>query len=322
MDSVDATLAAQLGQTLQKTDFPNLGTLYRGKVRDVYRQGDRLILVTTDRVSAFDVVLGTVPHKGQILNAMAQVGFEATQDIVKNHVLSIPDPNVVVAARCEAYPIEFVVRGYITGSLWRDYERGQAGAYGIPLPANLRKDQAFPTPILTPTTKAQHGHDQPISMAAIVEQGLMTAQALEEASAVAMALFARGQAHAASHGLILVDTKYELGLDAEGALRVIDEIHTPDCSRYWIAETYAERFERGEAQAMLDKENLRAWLIDTHGYRGDGPAPVLSDEIRLLLTRRYMDAHLRLTGKAFKPEVQDVGARLAKNLEAAGLFQP
>ncbi|MBK8014127.1 MAG: phosphoribosylaminoimidazolesuccinocarboxamide synthase [Deltaproteobacteria bacterium] len=320
MDALETDLAAQLAHTLQQTNFANLGTLYRGKVRDVYRQGDRLILVTTDRVSAFDVVLGTIPHKGQILNAMAKVGFETTQDIVKNHVLSIPDPNVVVATRCEAYPIEFVVRGYITGSLWRDYERGAAGAYGISLPSSLRKDQAFRAPILTPTTKAQHGHDQPISMAAIVEQGLMSAQALEEASAVALALFERGQAHAASHGLILVDTKYELGLDTEGTLRVIDEIHTPDCSRYWMADTYAERFERGEAQAMLDKENLRAWLIDTHGYRGDGPPPALTDEIRLLLTRRYMDAHLRLTGHAFKPEVQDVGARLAKNLENAGLF--
>ena len=315
------SLRKQLTHTLQETNFDGLGELYRGKVRDVYRDGERLILVTTDRVSAFDHVLGTIPFKGQILTAIALEAFAATQDILPNHLLSVPDPNVVVAKVCQAYPVELIVRGYITGSLWRDYEAGTAGTYGVDLPAGLKKDQRFAQPILTPTTKAQPGaHDQPISAAEIVAQGLMTQAQLDAATEAAFALYARGQQIAAERGLILVDTKYELCEDASGALTVIDEIHTPDSSRYWIADQYEARFAAGEAQAMLDKENLRGWLIDTHGFSGHGTPPALDDDIRATLAARYAEAHALMLGRPFEPVVGDVSARLQSNLQAAGLL--
>lgn len=310
----------QLHRTLEVTRFDGLGERYQGKVRDVYRQDDRLVLVTTDRVSAFDHVLGTIPFKGQILNAMALDAFEATKDILPNHVLDVPDPNVVVGRRCEAYPVEFIVRGYITGSLWRDHQSGAAKAYELDFGDDLKKDQAFPQPILTPSTKAELGaHDEPISRAEILRRGLMTAAQFDEAAEAAFALYARGRERAAAQGLILVDTKYELGLDPDGKLTVIDEIHTPDSSRFWIADEYEARFAAGEAQAMLDKENLRGWLIDTHGFSGHGEPPKLDDAIRTTLCERYMDAHRRLLGRDFVPEATDVLARMESNLRAAGL---
>jgi phosphoribosylaminoimidazole-succinocarboxamide synthase len=312
-------LRAQLDKTLSGTDFPKLGRLYRGKVRDVYQTEDRLVLITSDRVSAFDRVLGTIPFKGEILNAMAAAAFDATKDIVPNHILSIPDPNVVVAKRCRAYPVELVIRGYITGSLWRDYQSGKASAYGVPLPASLQKDQRFDAPILTPTTKAEHGeHDQPISPSEIVARGLMTRDQLDRATETALRLFARGTERAKARGLILVDTKYELGED-EGRLVVIDEIHTPDSSRYWIAEGYERRFERGEAQEMLDKENLRGWLID-NGWSGDGVPPVLTDDVRVMLAAKYIEAYERMVGTPFAPKVGDVRARIEASLARAGLL--
>ena len=321
MSKTKDAVEAQLELTLKETNFAGMGELYRGKVRDVYRQGDRLIMVTTDRVSAFDHVLGTIPFKGQILNAMALDAFQATQDILPNHVLDVPDPNVVVAKVCRAYPVELIVRGYITGSLWRDYMAGTAGAYGVPLPSGLKRDQAFDAPILTPTTKAAIGtHDEPISARQIVAQGLLTKEQLAQASEAAFALYARGREKAASRGLILVDTKYELGEDVVCNLTVIDEIHTPDSSRYWMADEYEARFEAGEAQAMLDKENLRGWLIERHGFSGHGAPPHLDDEIRVTLARRYMEAYRLMVGAEFVPEAGDVSARLAANLKKAGLL--
>jgi len=320
-DTLRARLRAQLSHTLVETNLPALGSLYRGKVRDVYRAEGRLIMVTTDRVSAFDHVLGTIPFKGQILNAMALDAFDATKDILPNHLLSVPDPNVVVAKVCQAYPVELIVRGYITGSLWRDYEAGKADTYGVALPKGLKKDQRFDAPILTPTTKAELGaHDQPISPAEIVARGLMSQAQLDAATEAAFALYARGQDKAAARGLILVDTKYELGEDAQGQLTVIDEIHTPDSSRYWMADEYEARFAAGEAQAMLDKENLRGWLIETHGFSGHGEPPALDDEIRVTLAERYAEAHALMLGRPFEPEVGDVSARLEKNLADAGLL--
>ena len=321
MTSLDEALNLQLEHTLRTTDFGGLGDKYEGKVRDVYRRDDRLIIVTTDRVSAFDHVLGTVPFKGQILTEMANAGFAATRDILPNHVLDHPDPNVIVARPCSAYPVEFVVRGYITGSLWRDYQSGKAAAYEIDFGDGLRRDQRFEAPLLTPSTKAERGlHDEPISKRAIVARGLLSATQLEAAEAAALALYARGVDEAARRGLILVDTKYELGEDENGQLTVIDEIHTPDSSRYWRADSYEARFAAGEAQAMLDKENLRQWLIDTHGYSGNGPPPTLSDKIRTTLARRYTEAFELIVGRPFKADIGPVTPRLRDNLTRAGLL--
>lgn len=318
---IASRIEAQLPNTLKETNFPALGWLYRGKVRDVYRTPERLVIITTDRVSAFDRVLGTIPFKGEILNRMAADGFERTKDIIKNHLLSVPDPNVLVARPAKAYPVEFVVRGYITGSLWRDYQSGKAYAYGIPFPRALKKDQRFEAPVLTPTTKAELGeHDAPISREEIVARGLLTREQLERAEATALRLFERGGERAQARGLILVDTKYELGEDEHGELTLIDEIHTPDSSRYWIAAEYQARFERGEAQAMLDKENLRGWLMEKHNFSGHGTPPPLTDDIRITLARRYFDAFAQMTGEAFNPTPGDVRDRIAANLKRADLL--
>ena len=319
--TVEEIIRGQLAHTVEGTDFEGLGDRYTGKVRDVYRTDERLVIVTTDRVSAFDHVLGTIPFKGQILNRIAAECFEMTKDILPNHVISVPDPNVLIAKPVKPYAVEFIVRQYITGSLWRDYQSGKAQAYGIDFGEGLRRDQRFEAPIMTPSTKAELGlHDEPISCAAIVERGLMTRAQLEEAQAAAYALFARGAERAAERGLILVDTKYELGLDADGRLTVIDEIHTPDSSRYWIAEHYAPRFEAGEAQAMLDKENLRQWLIETHGFSGHGEPPPLDDHIRTTLSARYMNLFERLIGRPFDAVTGDPRQRIRDNLIKAGLL--
>ncbi|MGF1509266.1 MAG: phosphoribosylaminoimidazolesuccinocarboxamide synthase [Myxococcota bacterium] len=308
-------IQAQLAHTLERTDL-DIGTKYEGKVRDVYRIEDRLLLVTTDRVSAFDVLLGTVPFKGQILNGMALLGFRTTEDIVSNHVLSSPHPNVLVARACTPYPVEFVMRGYVTGSLWRDYQAGTHLSYEVPLPSGLRRDERLPEPVLTPTTKARLGaHDAPVSRREIIASGTMTAEEWEEAAAVAHQLYLRGREVASKRGLILVDTKYELGRDSEGRLTLIDEVHTPDSSRYWMAEEYEARFAEGEPQLALDKENLRSWLRERHGFTGEGTPPELDDDIRILLSERYMDAFHLLVGESFEPEVGPVSASLRRAVE-------
>lgn len=321
MSAVVEAFRAQLPHTLSRTDFgAALGPKYEGKVRDVYAYGDQLVLITTDRVSAFDHVLGTIPFKGQILTQVAQAGFEATTDILPHHVIAHPDPNVVIARRCRPYPVEFIVRGFITGSLWRDYRSGAAAAYELPLSAGLTKNARLEQPILTPSTKAARGaHDEPISKRAIVERGLMTEAQLEAAAEAAVSLYRRGIAIAADRGLLLVDTKYELGEDPDGRLTVIDEIHTPDSSRYWRADTYEARVAAGQEPEMLDKENLRQWLMDTHGYCGHGEPPPLSDDIRILVAERYAELFALMRGEAFVPTVGPVGDRIRQNLAQAGL---
>ncbi len=313
-------LRRQLAHTLGDTTFPALGQLYRGKVRDTYRQGDRLVLVTSDRISAFDHVLGTVPFKGEILNRTAAFWFDQTKDVAKSHLLSVPDPNVMVGRACRPLPIELVVRGYLTGSLWRDYEAGRAGVYGVPFPAGMKKDEQFPQPVITPTTKEAIGkHDEPISREEIIRRGLVPADVLDRAYAAALALFARGQEVVRSRGLILVDTKYEFGL-AGDELLVIDEIHTMDSSRYWEAAEYDARFGAGQDQKMLDKENVRQWLIRERGFSGHGTPPPLPDEVRMDIARIYAGAYERITGQTFAPEGGDVHARIERNLKAAGLL--
>ncbi len=314
----DDKLAAQLGHTLQKFDAPELGELYRGKVRDNYSRGDRIVMVTTDRISAFDHVLGTIPFKGEVLSRLTSFWFDKVKDFAPISVVDTPDPSVMVVKRAEPFPVEIIIRGYITGSLWRDYVAGKAGAYGIDWPAGLKKDQKFDAPIITPSTKAQYGkHDEPISEKEIVEKGLVPAALWKQATEVARALFRRGQEWAASRGLILVDTKYEMGL-IDGKLVVIDEIHTPDSSRYWIAKGYEERFSAGKDQEMLDKENIRQWLITEHGFSGHGTPPALTDDVRVMLARKYIEVFELLTGEKFESAVGSVDARIRTTLRSKG----
>jgi phosphoribosylaminoimidazole-succinocarboxamide synthase len=313
-----SALHAQLPHTLRQTHLPSLGTHYQGKVRDTYRQGDRLILVTTDRLSAFDHVLTTLPFKGEVLNRLAGFWFERTKHIVPNHVLDVPDPNVTVARACEPFAIEMVVRGYLTGSLWRDYQKGTHTAYGLPIPAGMRKDEAFPSPIITPSTKAQYGrHDEPISEAEILARGLASPRDWARLTEAARGLFTEGQRQARTRGLILVDTKYEFGKVGD-ELYVIDEMHTPDSSRYWVADEYEARFAKGEDQRMLDKENLRQWLIRERGFSGQGTPPPIPDDVRVDLAGKYLAAYERITGAPLKLELGDVHARIEKNLRTAG----
>ena len=315
----DVRLTAQLPHTLDKTDFPALGTKYQGKVRDTYAKGDRLVLITTDRLSAFDHVLTTLPFKGDLLNTLAHFWFQKTAHVVKNHVLDMPDPCVIVGRRAEPFKVEFVVRGFLTGSLWRDYEAGR-DPYGIALPAGMKKDQKFERAMITPSTKAPIGqHDEPMSEKAVVERGLLSARDWERAKEAALGLFAEGQQQAAAQGMLLVDTKYEFGLIGSD-LVVIDEMHTPDSSRFWVAEGSQQRFERGEPQQMLDKENLRQWLINERGFSGHGTPPAIPDDVRVMLADKYLTAFERITGTTFALEVGDVRARLEKNLKAAKLL--
>jgi len=313
-------LLAQLPHTLQGTDFPSLGQKYQGKVRDTYRHGERLVLVTSDRLSAFDHVLTTLPFKGQALNQLANFWFEKTKHVVNNHVLDLPDPNVTIARRCEPFPIEVVIRGYLTGSLWRDYQKGTHTAYGVPFPEGMKKDEKFERPVFTPSTKEQLGrHDAPLSEEEIIARGLCSRRDWERITEAARGLFEVGQAWALSRGLILVDTKYEFGKVGD-ALYVIDEIHTMDSSRYWVASEYAQHFQAGEDQRMMDKENIRQWLIRERNFSGQGAPPSIPDDVRVEVARKYLSAFEQITGVPLQLEVGDVNARIRKNLSAQGLL--
>ena len=313
-------MKAQLPFTLQQADFPALGELYRGKVRDNFSRGDRIAMITTDRLSAFDRVLTTVPFKGELLNRLTVFWFDKTKDIVPNHILDVPDPSVLIVRKLQPLALEMVVRGYITGSLWRDQQAGKgAKAYGIELAKDLRKDQKFEAPLITPSTKAAVGdHDEPISPKELIARGACTQKQWDEMARMTLDLFAAGQAWAAQRGLILVDTKYEFGVDPAGKIRVIDEIHTPDSSRYWIAAGSEDRFKRGEDQKMLDKEFFRQWLIKERGYQGDGPLPEITDDVRAQLAGKYCELVETLTGEAPALQVGDTRARIEKALKAKG----
>jgi phosphoribosylaminoimidazole-succinocarboxamide synthase len=316
---MDELLRAQLPYTLRQADFPALGQLYRGKVRDNYSKGDHIVMVTTDRLSAFDRVLTTVPFKGELLNRLTTFWFEKTKDVAPNHILDVPDPNVLVVRKLQPLAVEMVVREYLTGSLWRDYQAGKgARPYGIELPEGLRKDQKLEKPILTPSTKEEVGkHDEPISPRELVARGTVTQKQWEQMARVALDLFAAGQAWAMERGLILVDTKYEFGVNRAGSLWVIDEIHTADSSRYWIAEGSEERFERGEDQRMLDKEFFRQWLIRERNYKGEGPLPQIPDDVRAQLAGKYVELVQTLTGTAPDLKVGDTRARIEQALRKA-----
>ena len=289
------------------------GQKVSGKVRDIYLQDGRRILITTDRISAFDRVLGLIPYKGQVLNQLSAWWFEQTSDIARNHVVSVPDPNVTVAREALPLPLEIVVRGYITGvtttSLWYLYENGDRQPYGIRLPDGLQKNDPLPQPIITPTTKAPSGHDEIITVEQILANGLVSAELWSEISATALAVFKRGQQLAARGGLILVDTKYEMGL-IDGQLTLIDEIHTPDSSRYWLADSYDERRQ----PENFSKEFMRKWYAE-QGYRGEGEPPIMADELRVQIAERYIGTYEKLTGQVFAPGEMPVSERIGRNLE-------
>jgi phosphoribosylaminoimidazole-succinocarboxamide synthase len=289
-----------------------------GKVRASFAWGDDRLFVTTDRLSAFDRIIAGVPYKGQVLNQLAAWWFARTADIVANHVIAVPDPNVLVARSAVPLPVEVVVRGVITGvtstSIWQMYAAGERTVYGHRLPDGLVKNERLPEAIITPTTKAAHGgHDEPLTCADVVERGLVERGLWDEVQRVALALFARGQQVAADAGLILADTKYELGLSDDGTLLLIDEVHTPDSSRYWVAATYDERLGAGDEPESLDKEVVRRALLDA-GYRGDGAPPALDPEVWAATSARYVDAYERLTGTAFVRGDYPVGPRITSAL--------
>jgi phosphoribosylaminoimidazole-succinocarboxamide synthase len=319
----ETQVKAVLPLALDGVDLPFLGERMRGKVRDIYRLqdercGDRLILITTDRLSAFDRILGVVPYKGQVLTQLSAWWFAQTQDIIANHLIALPDPNVTVAHVCEPLPVEVVVRGYITGvtstALWYQYSLGARTIYGIDFPDGLHKNDPLPEPIITPTTKARNGgHDERITSAEVVEKGLVAADVWEQISTAALALFRRGQELAQRGGLILVDTKYEFGLAADGSVMLIDEIHTPDSSRFWIADTYEERIAAGQEPDNFDKEFIRLFYA-ARGYRGEGEPFPLPLELALQAALRYIRTYEWLTGTSFEPAAYPAAPRIEANL--------
>lgn len=314
----DDLLRAQLARTLDATDFDELGDKYEGKVRDNYSKAGTRVLIATDRLSAFDRVLCTIPFKGQVLNQLAAHWFEETRHLAPNHVIDVPDPNVTRAVECQPLPIEMIMRGYLTGvtstSIWKNYELGKRTFGGHTLPDRMRKNQPLPRPLLTPTTKAEKGaHDENVTREEILARGILDAKTFDELAALCERMFAFGQARAAARGLILVDTKYELGRTPDGRIVFIDEVHTPDSSRYWYADDYEERLARGEEPRSLDKEYVRRWYVE-HGYAGEGTPPPIPDEVRIEAARRYIAAYEQITGRAFQPNTEDPLPRIRKNL--------
>ena len=307
--------------TLTRTDYKFHGQtgVYHGKVRDVYSIGeDKLVMIATDRISAFDVVLPKgIPYKGPVLNQIASKFLDATADIVPNWKQASPDPMVTVGVRCEPYKVEMVIRGYITGSAWREYLKGARNLCGIPLPEGLRENQRFETPLITPTTKADEGHDENISKEEIIAQGLVSREEYELLEKYTFALFKRGTEMAAEKGLILVDTKYEFG-KKDGKIYLIDEIHTPDSSRYFYSEGYEERFAKGEEQRQLSKEFVRKWLMD-NGFQGQEgqQVPEMTDAYCESVSERYIELYEKIVGEKFvKADADNLAARIEKNITA------
>ena len=286
--------------------FPNQTSFYKGKVRDVYGIGDHLLMITSDRISAFDVVLPKlIPYKGQVLNQIASYFLKKTADIVPNWLLATPDPNAAFGLKCEPFAIEMVIRGYLVGHIWREYKSGKREVCGVTLPEGLVENQQLPSPIITPTTKASEGHDEDISVEAIIQQGIVSKEHMDELCAITHQLFKRGQEMASEKNLILVDTKYEFGL-YNGKIMLMDEIHTPDSSRYFYKEPYAELFAKGLAQKQLSKEFVREWLI-ANGFQGkEGQnIPLMTDEFVQQISERYILLYEEITGLPFIKEPQE-----------------
>lgn len=311
-------LKSKLSQAFIDANLP-LPDKHSGKVRDSYvLPNQQRLIITTDRLSAFDRVLHGVPYKGQVLNQLAAWWFKQTQDIISNHVISLPDPNALVAIEVEPFPVEVIVRGYISGvtstALWYRYSLGERNIYGYDFPEGLQKNQALPEPIITPTTKGgPTGHDERLTCREVVEKKYLDTKTWDFVQAAAIALFKRGQTLAKKAGLLLVDTKYEFGRTADGRILLIDEVHTPDSSRFWKADTYAERFAQGVEPENFDKEFVRLEYAK-RGYRGDGEPPVMSDDLWANASQRYIQIYEMLTGKDFVPGAYPVMPRLENNL--------
>jgi phosphoribosylaminoimidazole-succinocarboxamide synthase len=308
-----------MNNTVIKTDFnfPGQKNLYKGKVRDVYNINDELlVMIATDRISAFDVVLPEgIPYKGQVLNQIASKFLDATADIVPNWKFNTPDPMVTVGHYCDPFPVEMIIRGYLTGSSWRTYKKGAREICGVPIPDGMKEHQRFPEPIVTPTTKATEGHDEDISKEEIIKQGLVSAEDYALLEKYTIELFKRGTEIAKEKGLILVDTKYEFG-KKDGTIYLIDEIHTPDSSRYFYLDGYEERQAKGEPQKQLSKEFVREWLME-HGFQGQEgqQVPEMTDEFVVSVSERYIELYENITGDKFqKADVSDVLNRVEANI--------
>lgn len=311
-----------INNTLSTVNLPKaFGKKNQGKVRDYYVFKNKRIIITTDRQSAFDRILGLIPFKGQVLNQLSAFWFEKTKDIVQNHLISVPDPNAMVVKNCTVIPIEMVVRGYISGvtstSIWTAYAKGERVIYGIKFPQGLKKNQKLKKPIITPTTKAEVGHDERLTEKEILERKIVSKKLWRQMKKASLALFERGTKICAKAGIILVDTKYEFGLH-NGKLMLIDEIHTPDSSRFWIKKTYKERFKKGLEPENFDKEFLRLWF-KKQGYLGDGKPPKMPDSFIAKVSKRYMQIYEKITGKKFQLDKQPVVQRIKENLKTLPL---
>lgn len=314
---IDSNIEKQLDYVLKDTDFSGLGEKYTGKVRDVYVSDDEVFLITTDRQSAFDINLANVPFKGQVLTQTSAFWFENTKDIVQNHVLAVIDPNVMICKKLKVFPVEFVVRGYLTGvtstAVWTAYEKGDRLFCGNVLPDGLVKNQKFDKPMITPTTKSDL-HDEKTSEEEIVKLGLMTQDQWDFVADKSFKLFERGTEISEKNGLLLVDTKYEFGYDEEGSIFLIDEIHTPDSSRYWLEDSYEHRFLNGEEPENIDKEFLRLWFKENCNPYEDEILPEAPKELVIELSKRYIKLFEMITGSEFKGEVGNVEYRIIINL--------
>ena len=307
-----------MANALTRTDFnfKDQQSVYHGKVRDVYNLGDLLVMVATDRISAFDVVLPKgIPFKGQVLNQIASRQLDATADVCPNWKLATPDPMVTVGLRCEGFPVEMIIRSILTGSAWREYKKGVRTLCGVQLPEGMKENERFPEPIITPTTKAAEGHDMNISREEIIAQGLVSEEDYKVMEDYTRRLFKRGQEIAARQGLILVDTKYEFG-KRDGKVYLIDEIHTPDSSRYFYAEGYEEKLAKGEPQRQLSKEFVRQWLIEQGFMNEPGQQmPVITDDYAQSVSDRYIELYEHITGEKFTPATaDDIAARIEQNV--------
>jgi len=319
------TILKALPHVLKTITIPELGEKKQGKVRDFYILKDKRVTITTDRQSAFDIILGSIPFKGAVLNQLAAFWFEKTKHIVQNHVISIPDPNVLISKSCKNFPIEIVVRGYLTGttntSIWYSYQKGERNIYGMPFPDGMKKNQKLPEPIITPTTHPEAGsnlHDERLTKEQIVKENIVDKKLYEQAEKIALELFDFGSKWCQKHGIILVDTKYEFGL-YDNKLILIDEIHTPDSSRFWISDTYEERFAKDQEPENFDKEFIRLWYtqrIDPYKDR----IPPMPDELIIKAAQRYIDVYEKLTGKTFEVFDYPIENRIKQNLKKSGIL--
>lgn len=314
------TIIKNIPSALETINLPkSFGKKYSGKVRDYFILNNKRIIITTDRQSAFDQILGLIPFKGQVLTKLSEFWFKKTKKIISNHLLKVPDPNVMLVKNCKVIPIEMIVRGYISGvtstSIWTAYAKGERTIYGIKFPEGLKKNQKLKTPVITPTTKAETGHDEKLTEREIVQKKIVSEKLWKQMKKTALKLFAQGTKICSKAGIILVDTKYEFGLDEKGKLTLVDEIHTPDSSRFWIKKTYKKRFLEGIEPENFDKEFLRIWFKE-QGYDGEGTPPKMPSEFIAKVSERYQSIYEKITGKKFRVEnLGKVEERIRKNIQ-------